>query len=99
MVETGAASRVVLEYSQPLVSAIPGREYIVYARYGGQLKLDLRSSSSSDRFRWSWIDLVNSKETRSGTVTGGAIRSFHAPEDYPGNLQYKDWLLHLVRAE
>jgi hypothetical protein len=88
---------LVLEYAQPLASAVAGKEYVVYARYGGQLKLDLRSSAESDRFRFTWIDLVTLKEARSGTVNGGAIRSFHTPEDYPANLQYKDWLLHLVR--
>ena len=89
---------LVLEYSQPLASAIAGQEYVVYARYGGYLKLDLRSSSESDRFRFSWIDLAASKESRAGTINGGGIRSFHAPEDYLGNLQYKDWLLHVVRV-
>ncbi len=90
---------LVLEYSQPLASAHPGKEYLVYARYGGQLKLDLRSASETDTFRWTWIDLVASREGRSGTVTGGAIRIFHAPEDYPANLQYTDGLLHVVRVE
>jgi hypothetical protein len=89
---------LVLEYPQPLASAIPGQEYLAYARYGGQLKLDLRSSAESDRFRFTWIDLVASKEARGGTINGGAIRSFHAPEDYPGNLEYKDWLLHVVKV-
>jgi hypothetical protein len=88
---------LVLEYAQPFASAITGQEYLVYARYGGQLKLDLRSSAESDGFRFTWIDLVASKEARSGTVKGGAIRSFHTPEDYPANLEYKDWLLHVVK--
>ncbi len=89
---------LVLEYAQPLASAIPGQEYLVYARYGGRLELDLRSSSESGRFRFTWIDLVVSKEARGGTIHGGGIRSFHAPEDYPGSREYKDWLLHVVRV-
>jgi hypothetical protein len=90
---------LVLEYPQPLASAIDSREYLVYARYGGQLKLDLRSTPASESFRFTWIDLVASKEVRNGTVNGGGIRTFHAPEDYPGQLDYKDWLLHLVKIE
>ena len=69
--------------------------WMVQARYGGQLRLDLRSSPESGRFRFTWIDLVASREVRSGDVNGGAIRTFHAPEDYPANLNYKDWLLDL----
>jgi hypothetical protein len=86
---------VVLEYALPLASAIPGREYLVYARYGGRFKLDLRAAPG--QFQFTWYDLVNSKESRSGTVEGGAVRSFHAPDDYPGTLQYKDWLLYVHR--
>ncbi len=88
---------LVLEYPQPLAAAVPGKEYVVYARYGGRLKLDLRSAAPSDKFRFTWTDLVNSKETRSGTVAGGAIQAFHAPEDYPANREYKDWLLHVSK--
>jgi len=90
---------LVSEYAQPLASAIPGREYLVYARYGGRLKLDLRAASTSEQFRFIWIDLVNSKETTTGTVNGGAMRAFHTPEDYPANRQYKDWLLHVTKAD
>jgi len=89
---------LVLEYPQPLAAAIPGQEYLVFARYGGRLKLDLKSTAPSDRFRFTWIDLTLSKEARSGTVDGGATRVFQAPDDYPGNLQYKDWLLHLAKV-
>jgi hypothetical protein len=90
---------LVLEYPQAFASAIKGREYLVYARYGGQLKLDLRSTSKADRFRYTWIDLVQSKEAKGGVVEGGGIRTFHAPEDYPRDREYKDWLLHLVMAD
>jgi hypothetical protein len=89
---------LVLEYAQPLASAIPGQEYLVYARYGGGLRLDLRPSSPSDQFRFAWIDLVASKEARSGTVSGGAIRAFQSPDDYPADPQYRDWLLHVRRS-
>jgi len=90
---------LVLEYPQPLAAAIPGQEYLVYARYGGRLKLDLRPSAASDSFRFTWIDLAASKEARSGTVSGGAIHVFQAPEDYPGNLVYKDWLLRVAKVD
>ena len=89
---------LVLEYPQPLASAIPGREYLVYARYGGRLKLDLSACPASERFRFVWIDLVNSKEASSGEVNGGAIRVFQTPEDYPKDRVYKDWLLHIAKS-
>jgi hypothetical protein len=89
---------LVSEYPQPLASAVPGQEYLVYARYGGRLKLDLRSSSGFDQFRFTWIDLVSSKEAASGMGNGGAVRTFQTPEDYPTDREYKDRLLHVTRA-
>ena len=48
---------------------------------------------------YTWIDLEQSRERTRGKVNGGAVREFHASEDYPGSLQFKDWLLYIRRAE
>jgi hypothetical protein len=88
---------LVSEYAQPLAAAIPGQEYLVYARYGGPLKLDLRAASSADEFRYAWIDLVTSKEAASGTIAGGSIRAFHAPDTHTAELEFTDWLLWVSR--
>lgn len=84
-------------YPARYCAAIPGREYVVYLRWGGRLRLDLRPSSESDRFRFTWIDLNASQARPEQVVQGGAIREFHAPEGYPSHPQFKDWLLHVVR--
>jgi len=46
--------------------------------------------------RTTGTDLGASKEVRSGTTNGGGIRTFHAPEGYPGYWGYKGWLLRVV---
>ena len=79
-------------------AAVPGREYVAYLRWGGVVKLDLRPSSPERQFEFRWIDLVEEKARRGGTVAGGEVREFHPPEDYPGVEQYKDWVLHVVEA-
>ena len=79
-------------------AARPGERYLAYLRYGGWVRVDLRPSRESDRFDYAWFDLSDGKERRSGLVNGGAVREFSPPEDYPGQLQYKDWLLHIWRA-
>ena len=53
------------------------------------MKIDLRASSESDTFRTVWLDLVDSKEHKGGTVHGGAIRAFQPPGDYPENQKYQ----------
>ncbi len=90
---------LVSEYPAPFCGAIPGDLYVLYVRYGGRLKVDLRPSQATDRFEYTWFDLEQSKERTRGKVNGGAAAEFHTPEDYPGNLLFKDWLLHIRRAE
>jgi hypothetical protein len=90
-------AELVSESSAPFCSAVPGSRYVLYLRYGGTLKVDLRPSRETDQFEYTWIDLEQSKERTSGKVSGGALREFRAPEDYPGSLQFKDWLLHIRR--
>ncbi len=76
-------------------AAIPGEAYAAYLRWGGAANIDLRRASGQFAFRW--INLAEGKERSRGVVAGGAIRNFHAPEDYPKYRQHKDWLLHIVR--
>jgi len=78
--------------------AVAGHTYVIYLRYGGWLKVDLRPSAEGDRFEFTWYDLENHQQRTSGTVNGGGWREFRAPEDYPGTLQFKDWLLYVRRA-
>lgn len=89
---------LVSDYAAKFCSAEPGRNYVVYARWGGVLKVDLRPSSETDEFRYTWIDLTGGTERSAGTVQGGAVREFHAPEDYPRAPLYKDWVLHVRRT-
>jgi hypothetical protein len=73
--------------------AVPGREYVLYLRWGGAVNVDLRSES---RFAYTWYDLTTGTERSRGTVDGGK-REFHSPEDYPAHPRAKDWLLHITR--
>ncbi len=87
------------EYAAPFCGAAPGSLCLLYLRFGGTLAVDLRPSGASSLFEYTWIDLEQSRERTRGKVNGGAVREFHAPEDYPGSLQFKDWLLYIRRAE
>ncbi len=90
---------LVLEYSEKYCAAIPGREYVVYLRFGGSPKIDLRPSSASNTFEYSWLDPRTGEIRDPGTAQGGAVRYFRAPEGYPANPGYKDWVLYIRRNE
>jgi hypothetical protein len=90
---------LVADYSPRFCAAIPGEEYVVYLRWGGTVKVDLRPSTENESFRYTWFDLAEGKESSSGTIPGGQLREFHTAEDFPRFPHYKDWLLHVVRAK
>jgi hypothetical protein len=79
--------------------ASPGKEYLFYLRYGGNIKLDLHEFDDTSRFTYRWTDLVNNSESEQGSVAGGGIREIRCPEDYPGIVDFKDWLLHITKEQ
>ena len=88
---------LVLENPSPFCLADPGREYLMYLRYGGSVKIDLRAYPSFAEFTFSWTDLVNNSESKKGVINGGSIEEIKCPEDYPGTVNFKDWVLHVVK--
>lgn len=85
---------LVLDNPSKYCLAVPGSEYLFYLRYGGSVKIDL-SQFPGKSFTFKWTDLVNSKDLRTGTIKGGTVVEIKCPEDYPGTVNFKDWLLHL----
>jgi hypothetical protein len=88
---------LVRENPSPYCGALPGRQYVVFLRWGGTVWLDLRPSSREQQFEYRWIGLGNEQVKQTGQTSGGDIREFNPPEDYPGVEQYKDWVLYVVR--
>jgi len=88
---------LVLEYPQKSCAAVPGQEYLVYLRYGGTVKIDLKPSTQDDVFEC--ICFEPSAGTQGGTltVTGGKIGTFYPPEHYPHYQQCRDWVLHIKK--
>ncbi|NLX15155.1 MAG: hypothetical protein GXY44_16115 [Phycisphaerales bacterium] len=69
------------------------RTYLVYALNGGQITLDLTGASSGKPFQARWFDprTGNLSNANGGTVMGGSVLVFDAPD---GN----DWALFLAGA-
>ncbi len=86
---------LMLENPSPFCLADMGREYLFYLRYGGSVKIDLRAYPESSDFTFSWTDLVNNSELKRGAIKGGSIVEIKCPEDYPGTVNFKDWVLYL----
>ena len=89
---------LVLEYPDKYCLAVPGQEYVVYLRWAGTLKLDLRPSSESESFEYYWFNPKTGKGNPVRIVKGGAVRFFEATGGYPGTLNFTDWVLHVKKS-
>ena len=65
----------------------PGKEYVLYLRNGGAVTLDL-SAAGTSTLNVEWYNPATGNISSAGTVTGGASRSFTAPDTGA-------WVLHI----
>ena len=86
---------LVSDSPQPFCLANPGKEYVVYLRYGGMMHLDMGESAEGKSFTFYWYNLATGESTSERKVTGGRKVQFTAPGMYPGTLEYSDWVLHV----
>ncbi len=87
---------LVSDYPERFCVAIPGREYVVYLRWGGTVKVDLQQPASGG-YSYRWLDLSTGTSQPGGTVAAGGQHVFHTPQDYPRSPQPKDWVLEVKR--
>jgi hypothetical protein len=87
---------LIADYPQPFCLAIPGKEYLVYARYGGYLRVNLQSR---DRFSYYWLDPRTGKKYRKQVMSGSDYAEFRAPESYPAVTELNDWVLYIRKDE
>ncbi len=84
--------KLVTDNSDNYCSADPGKEYVIYLRYGGKVNVNLSSSNAIDIFEVAWFNPRTGIGQTKETITGGAEKTFSAPDEY-------DWVLHLVKTK
>lgn len=89
---------LVQEYPDAYCLAVPGNEYVVYLRWGGTIKIDLRPSSENDTFEYYWFDPATGTAQTPKTMKGGAVRFLSAPGGYPSSVNFKDLVLHIRKT-
>ena len=91
---------LVSVYPQPFCSADPGKEYVVYMRYGGGLKLDMSPATPDEPFEYSWLDPRTGETLEGACITPGKEHMFVAPGTLPTNpymWQPIGWVLHVKK--
>lgn len=89
---------LVSDYPQPLCLANPGDEYIVYLRYGGYMKLDLRQWDGREFVHY-WVNPETGETGGGDSVQGGGWIDFMSPWPYPSKTEFRDWVLYVKRKE
>jgi hypothetical protein len=90
------SAELVTDSPQPFCLANPGKEYVVYLRYGGMMHLDMSVTAAGKSFSCYWYNPSTGESTSRRQVTGGRKVQFTAPGMYPGTLDYSDWVLHIL---
>lgn len=89
---------LVREYPQPFCLADPGREYVLYLRYGGVVKLMLDKNAASDTYIYKWYNPGTGKYYDERKISGKEIMTFTCPESYPGTTELRDFVLHIRKT-
>jgi len=87
--------KLVTDSPQPFCLANPGKEYVVYLRYGGMMHLDMGEAAVGKQFSFYWYNPATGESTSERKITGGRKVQFTAPGMYPATLDYSDWVLHV----
>jgi hypothetical protein len=88
---------LILDYPQPFCLASPGKEYVLYLRYGGVLKLEMDEQSLEESFSYFWYNPANGIRYETKRISGKKILNFSCPEQYPGTTEYRDWVLYIIK--
>ena len=89
---------LVKEYPQPFCLADPAKEYILYLRYGGVVKLEMDANAASHSYVYRWYEPGTGKYYDERKISGKETLLFNCPESYPGTLKLKDFVLHIRRV-
>ena len=87
------------EYPQPFCLADPGKEYVLYLRYGGVVKLAMDTEAASGTYMYKWYNPGTGKYYGERKIKGSDVLSFSCPESYPAVVDFRDWVLHVKRLE
>ena len=86
-----SSDRLIVAGDNAILAAHPNREYLIYDRDGGSLRIDL--SSAQGVFRADWHNPRTGDKISSGEPRGGMIHTFVSPT------QDQDWVLHIVNRD
>ena len=87
---------MVLDYPQPFCLAIPGKEYVVYLRYGGVARVLLGAEAINKQIQYFWFNPATGESLEKRTSVGAEFLWFECPNPRnTPNPENKDWVLYI----
>ncbi len=83
---------------QPFCLARPGKEYVIYLRYGGYITVKL-NASSKDFFSYYFFNPATGEKTNETRVKGAASIPLACPAMYPGSTRVQDWVVYIKKSD
>ena len=71
-------------------AAVPGKEYVVYSRWGGPVRLTLSAAGTGGAYQYTWFNPRTGTNDKSGSSTGRKVLELVTPD-------MRDWVLHVVK--
>ncbi|MFC2090158.1 DUF4038 domain-containing protein [Bacteroidota bacterium] len=89
---------LIFEYPQPFCLASPGNEYVIYLRYGGTFKLNMKEYSGEE-FTSAWYNPATGIRSEMKAFEADGIVQFTCPGSYPSDTELKDWVLLIKKKQ
>lgn len=87
---------LVFDYPQPFCLAIPGKEYLVYLRYGGVARISLGKEASNKQIQYFWFNPATGESIEKNACIGSEFLWFECPNPRnTSNPENKDWVLYI----
>ena len=85
----------LIEYPQSFCLAKPNEEYVIYLRYGGEVKIKMDNSKILNNYTYQWFNPSSGEYGDIEKVQVDDVLTLKAPESYPTTLDLSDWVLYI----
>lgn len=98
--EMSPSPELITDYPQGFCLASPGKEYIVYLRYGGIASVHFGAKGKDIRFKYFWFDPATGKSYEPTVINGAEQVEFKCPiVNKTSGTETKDWVLFIHKID
>ncbi len=89
---------LITDSPQPFCLAIPGKEYVIYLRYGGYMTVKLNAQSNG-QYSYYFMNPATGEKSQVKDVHGAESIHLTCPGMYPGSKKVRDWVIYIKKMD